>query len=303
MRVNVIGACNIDITALAGGTVRMHDSNPATVRYTHGGVGRNIAHNCSLLGLSPRFVSAVGRGPQGEAILSELRDAGCDVSGVIVSDEYPTGSYISFIDENGDLLVAANSMVINELIVPGTVSDLDAEDAVTAFDTNIPEETIDAVTSLGGIKYAEPVSGPKCVKLLPYLSRIDIIKPNVYEAAELCKTDTSCEDGIIRAGMILREKGVKKVFITESVRGAWLFSGEERIHFVPETVEAVSANGAGDAFSSGIIYGTARGLGDMEILRFSCAAAACALEHTGAVNMSISEKYVLKKAGLLKNEQ
>ena len=53
MLVNVIGACNIDITALAGGPVRMHDSNPAAVRYTHGGVGRNIAHNCALLGLCP----------------------------------------------------------------------------------------------------------------------------------------------------------------------------------------------------------------------------------------------------------
>lgn len=300
MRVNVIGASNIDITALAGAEVRMHDSNPATVRYTHGGVGRNIAHNCALLGLSPRFVSAVGAGPQGEAILSELREAGCDVSGVAVSGAFPTGSYISFIDRRGELLVAANSMGINELIVPEMIRGLETVDAVTAFDTNIPAETIDAVTSLPGIKYAEPVSGPKCVKLIPFLSRIDIIKPNVYEAAELCGVDTSNEEGIIRAGSLLLEKGVKKAFITDSVRGAWLFSGDERIHFVPETVEAVSANGAGDAFSAGIIYGTAKGLGDMDILRFSCAAAACALEHTGAVNTEINEKYVLKKAGILK---
>lgn len=300
MRINVVGACNTDITALALSPVRMHDSNPAAVRYTHGGVGRNIAHNCALLGLSPVFVSAVGSGPQGEAIISELRQAGCDVSGITVSDEYPTGSYISFIDETGELLVAANSMEINELIVPGMLEGLETEDAITAFDTNIPEETIEAISLMDGIKYAEPVSGPKCVKLLPYLSRLDIIKPNVYEAAELCGYDTSGEDGIIRAGMILREKGVGKVFITDSVRGAWLFSGEGWTHFVPETVEAVSANGAGDAFSAGIIYGTAKGLGEEDILRFSCACASSALEHTSAVNTSISEEYILKKAGLRK---
>ena len=232
MRVNVIGACNIDITALAGGPVRMHDSNPVAVRYTHGGVGRNIAHNCALLGLCPRFVSAVGSGPQGEAILTELREAGCDVSGVLVSDEYPTGSYISFIDEKGELVVAANSMAINDLIVPAVLPEGE-EDSLTAFDTNIPEETIEAICAMKGVKYAEPVSGPKCVKLIPHLGAIDIIKPNVYEASELCGTDTSDEQGIIKAGMILREKGVGKVFITDSVRGAWLFCGEGWIHFVP----------------------------------------------------------------------
>ena len=134
MLVNVIGACNIDITALAGGPVRMHDSNPAAVRYTHGGVGRNIAHNCALLGLCPRFVSAVGSGPQGEAILTELREAGCDVSGVLVSDEYPTGSYISFIDEKGELVVAANSMAINGLIVPAVLPEEEEEE------DELPEE-------------------------------------------------------------------------------------------------------------------------------------------------------------------
>ncbi len=47
----VIGAVNMDICGRPDKTPRMNDSNPGTVSFGAGGVGRNIAHNLCLLGL------------------------------------------------------------------------------------------------------------------------------------------------------------------------------------------------------------------------------------------------------------
>ena len=48
----VAGGVNIDVGARCARKLRMKDSNPGYVRTSFGGVGRNIAHNLSLLGVN-----------------------------------------------------------------------------------------------------------------------------------------------------------------------------------------------------------------------------------------------------------
>ena len=48
--VTVVGGMNMDIGGRPHGKLVARDSNPGTVRMSPGGVGRNIAHNMSLLG-------------------------------------------------------------------------------------------------------------------------------------------------------------------------------------------------------------------------------------------------------------
>ena len=56
----VVGAANIDIGGVAADNLVPHDSNPGKVRLTHGGVGRNIAHNMRLLGIGAKLITALG---------------------------------------------------------------------------------------------------------------------------------------------------------------------------------------------------------------------------------------------------
>ena len=51
----VVGGVNMDIGGRSFAPLVAKDSNPGKVRMSLGGVGRNIAHNLSLLGVDVRF--------------------------------------------------------------------------------------------------------------------------------------------------------------------------------------------------------------------------------------------------------
>ena len=298
MRITVIGAANIDITAFIKGEVLMHDSNISTVRYSFGDVGRNVAHNCALLGLSPRFICAAGRSASTDAMLSELSEAGADVLSVLRTEEFSTGSYISFIDPSGEMLIAANDMAVNTMLTPGYLRGLDLDDGLKAFDANLTEETIGYIASLPGIKYAEPVSAVKCRKLLPVMGRIDLIKPNLLEAEALTGISIRSEKDIIAAGRRLNALGVRYACITAGKKGAYLFGEGHALHEPSFDIEPVSATGAGDAFGAGLIYGVSKGLNPRDTLRVASAMAFMALSGEEAVNPGINETEILKKAGI-----
>lgn len=292
MHINVIGAINTDITARCTDAARMYDSNISTVSFSHGGVGRNIVHNCALLGLDCSFISAAGTDAFADGMMNELRSLGTDISRVIRDPELSTGTYIAFIDGNGEMIIAANDMRINEKITPRYLESCRLEGGLNAFDANLGEDAIEYIVSLKAPCFAEPVSGPKCVKLKPFLGSIDVLKPNVYEAEALTGIDTSDEAGIIRAGMKLNEAGTGKVYITAGEKGAYLFENGKMLHAVPPRTKVVNATGAGDAFSAGILYSLAKDLPAESSLKIACAMSSAALTAGSAVNTDISEKSI-----------
>ena len=58
--VTVVGGMNMDIGGWPSEELVAQDSNPGRVRMSPGGVGRNIAHNMSLMGLDVRLLTAFG---------------------------------------------------------------------------------------------------------------------------------------------------------------------------------------------------------------------------------------------------
>ena len=58
----VVGGVNVDIGGRSFAPLIGADSNPGTVSVSLGGVGRNIAHNLSLLGADVRLLAAYGGG-------------------------------------------------------------------------------------------------------------------------------------------------------------------------------------------------------------------------------------------------
>ena len=71
----VIGAVNMDIFGRPDRAPRMHDSNPGTVSFSPGGVGRNIAHNLCLLGLNVKLVAAIGDDVYGTAFMKAAQSS------------------------------------------------------------------------------------------------------------------------------------------------------------------------------------------------------------------------------------
>ena len=46
----IIGSANIDVAGYSHGSLNYADSNPGKIKFTPGGVGRNISQNLALLG-------------------------------------------------------------------------------------------------------------------------------------------------------------------------------------------------------------------------------------------------------------
>ena len=59
-RAVVVGGVNVDIGGQPFLQLVMKDSNPGKVTVSFGGVGRNIAHNMSLLGIRTEMLTALG---------------------------------------------------------------------------------------------------------------------------------------------------------------------------------------------------------------------------------------------------
>ena len=76
----VVGGVNVDIGGRSLAPLVAADSNPGTVSVSLGGVGRNIAHNLSLLGVDVRLLAAYGDDLHGQQVVSSCASLGIDLS-------------------------------------------------------------------------------------------------------------------------------------------------------------------------------------------------------------------------------
>ena len=79
----VVGGANVDICGRSWETLVPEDSNPGLVSMSIGGVGRNIAHNLSLMGADVRMLTAVGDDLNGQRLCAASAAAGIDMSRIL----------------------------------------------------------------------------------------------------------------------------------------------------------------------------------------------------------------------------
>ena len=141
----VIGGVNMDIGGTSNQKLRDADSNPGKVRMSLGGVGRNIAHNMSLLGVDTRMLTAFGDDLYAQKIAASCGELGIDISRSLQVPGGATSTYLFIADENGDMAVAVSDMDIYEHLTPAFVASrapLLNNAQVVVMDTNIPADTI-----------------------------------------------------------------------------------------------------------------------------------------------------------------
>ena len=76
--VTVVGGMNMDIGGWPSEELVAQDSNPGRVRMSPGGVGRNIAHNMSLMGLDVRLLTAFGDDVYAQKLAAVCGELGID---------------------------------------------------------------------------------------------------------------------------------------------------------------------------------------------------------------------------------
>lgn len=258
----VIGAANMDICGRPDFAPRLHDSNPGTLSFSAGGVGRNIAHNLRLMGLKVKLVAAIADDFYGEKLYKSCLELGMDMSLCKKIPGGRTSSYLYLTDENGDMLIGlADTEITNEIspgYLCGILGELNCADAVV-IDGNLAPETVEWIAENVKAKlFADPVSCAKAARLKPAFPRLSAFKPNMLEAFKLtgeCEPDKAAQS-------LLRE-GVERVFISLGADGIFAAENGREIKLPAANGKLVNATGCGDSATAAIIWAGVEGL-DLE---------------------------------------
>lgn len=291
--VAVVGGVNIDIGGRPNRPLIERDSNPGKVSISLGGVGRNIAHNMSLLGLHVRFLTAFGDDLHAQRIEASCADLGIDISHARKVAEASTSTYLYLNDADGDMVLAVSDMEICERITPDYIASnlsLLNNAQVVVADGNLPAETLEYLAEhCTAPLFADPVSVTKAEKLRPILGRLNTLKPNRMEAELLSEIRITDEKSMHRAAEKLLETGLHRVFLSLGADGVFAANGKESRVYPCLPAAVRSTTGAGDAFMAALVWAYLEGMDLEDTARAASAAAAIATESEETINPALSE--------------
>ncbi len=299
----VIGAVNIDICGKPFKELLMRDSNPGTVSFSLGGVGRNICHNLSLLDVPVKFITAIGGDAYASQIEKSCKELGIDISESVYDETKSTSCYLYITDDKGDMALAVNDTDVSKLITPELLKEkLDVLNSakLVVIDSNLMPETIEFLCKNCTVPlFCDPVSAGKAPRLLNSLGGIHTLKPNALECEILSGVKITDDTSMKEAVSVLLTRGVKRVFLSIGARGVYYADSEFSKIYPPFPTTMVDATGAGDAFMSAIAYSFFHGFDTENTALNGLAASAIALQVDGANNNNLSIKTLEEKKGTL----
>ena len=288
----VVGGVNVDIGGRSFAPLVAADSNPGTVHTSLGGVGRNIAHNLSLLGTDVRMLTAFGDDVHGQKVAASCSELGIDVSHARRITGGTTSTYLYLTDEQGEMALAVSDMEICKKITPAYLANNQAllqNAQVIVADANIPQESLVYLAeNCTAPLFCDPVSTAKAEKLRPILNRIHTLKPNRLEAELLSGVKIETKEDVIRAADKLLEAGVHRLFISLGSEGVLAAMGKEKLWLPNLPGEMVNTTGCGDAFMGAIAWAYLEGMDLHQTALAGLAAGAIAMESTETINPAMS---------------
>ena len=297
----VVGGANMDICASSSALLRMGDSNPGTVTTSPGGVARNIAENLARLGVECRLISAVGADHHGDLLLQQGCAAGIDMNAVLRVDDAPTSTYVSMLDDSGDMHVAVNDMSVIETLQPDRMRSHEKmlrHAQMIVLDTNLPQDTLAYLCNQPGDRplFVDAVSAAKAPRILPFLSAVHTLKTGRIEAEAICGLRCHTERQLEKATRWFLDQGTKNIVITLGDNGVYYGDHEKSgLEPVPKgQSDLKNANGAGDAFFAGLAYGWLEHWPFVDTMRFAMSAAGLTMAHQSTINPDLSRVLVKK---------
>ena len=287
-----VGGVNIDIGGRAFGPLVASDSNPGTVSVSLGGVGRNIAHNLSLLGADVRFLTAYGDDIHGQRIAASCNELGIDITHALKVPELPTSTYLYIADGEGEMALAVSDMEVCKRITPGYLAanlPLIQNARVVVTDTNIPSESLVYLAeNCTQPLFCDPVSTVKAEKIRPILHRIHTLKPNRLEAELLSGVPIRSKADVAKAAQVLLDKGVQRVFISMGSDGVYAAEQTQQLWLPNLPGNMVNTTGCGDAFMAALVWAWLEEMDLEQTALAGLAAASIAMESSETINPAMS---------------
>lgn len=256
-----VGGAAVDISGRSSAKIRRGDSNPGSISMVAGGVARNVAQNLVSLGIDTRLLSVVGDDDHGHFVAQGAREAGIDTKGLVIHPGARTATYLSVMNEAGELDAGISDMQILDNVDASLLQKHDnmLRNASAIFvDANLSTDALQSLFDNHGSRtiVADTVSEAKAPRLAPFLSQIDILKPTLAEAGALLGQAVRSRRQVTSIARALRERGVDRVFVSLGPHGVFAADGttSERVPTRSEAAESVT--GAGDAFVAALIAGS-----------------------------------------------
>lgn len=297
----VVGGVNVDIGGRSNSPLIAADSNPGTVSVSLGGVGRNIAHNLSLLGADVRLLAAYGDDIHGQQVVASCATLGIDLSHALKVPGGTTSTYLYLTDEQGEMALAVSDMSICEKVTPEYLAEnlpLLQNARVIVADTNIPAESLRFLAeNCTAPLFIDPVSTTKAEKIRDILGRIHTLKPNKLEAELLSGIPIRNKDDLEAAAGKLLETGLQRIYISLGGDGAFVAdaTGCHWLKNIPGTM--VNTTGCGDAFMSAITWAFMEEMTLEESGIAGLAAGSIAMESAQTINPNMSAEALSQRMG------
>jgi len=271
-RVAVIGTVFMDCKGFARQLYNPYGRNLGSIKFVHGGVGRNVAQNMSLLNLNVYFVSSIDDTAMGEEVARRLLQAGVNLDYLRVSKHRGMGLWLALLDQKGDLAGSISQMpdlsLLQELVdergheiierVSHVVLELDLNADISGRVVNLAREHNKPV-------YGIPGNLEVILRHPELLSQTECFICNDVEAGRLIGhdiTNTEAVEVLQELKKLVKRERLKSMVITLGPRGSVYVdsrTGEEGFQPAFET-RVIDSSGAGDAFFSGTVMGLIRKL-------------------------------------------
>lgn len=293
----VVGGANIDIYGYPNAPLIPRDSNPGTVSMALGGVGRNIAHNLSLLGENVKMITAVGEDLYAQQIARSCRELGIDLTNSLTIPNEATSTYLFISNHMGDMELAISDMDIYKHITPEYLLrkiDVIRNARICVADTNAPQKTLEYLAENCSCPlFVDTVSTVKAAKLQGILDKIHTIKPNRLEAELLTGIAITDNHSLKKAAQHFIKLGVKQVFISLGAEGVYCADKTTSVHLPCYPAEVVNTTGAGDSFLAALAWGYLNGLSLEDSARAGLAASSICVASKETISPHISTENIL----------
>ncbi|MGG3467540.1 PfkB family carbohydrate kinase [Neobacillus pocheonensis] len=297
-----IGGANIDRKFHVIEKAQLATSNPIYATHNAGGVARNIAENLGRLGLEVSLISTSGT-DKDWSIIEEASALYMNLETVTQFPEKSTGSYTAVLDTTGELIIALADMEVYEAITPDLLLKHDvllSRAKCIIVDLNCPKETVQFLCHFAKSHDLPivliPVSSPKMNRLPDDLDGVTWLITNRDESEAYFKTEIKNEEDWKNALEKWLSLGISNVVITNGKEGSMIGNKTDGIFHVPSIVtnEIVDVTGAGDAFSSAVIYSWLEGNSLMDIAKSGSMNASKTLQSPYTVRQDLSAENLQK---------
>ena len=258
-----IGGAHFDRMGKLSGQVVQGASNPGVFKSMPGGAGLNTARVVAKLGAKAVICGPVGDDIEADELRKLLKDEHIS-DGLITMKGRQTGSYVSIIAPDGELIIAMNDLSLNEEMSALWVMENCAEHLAGAkhwfLTANLSRGAVRELVEAADVPIiAATVSQAKAIRFRGVLDKIALMFSNVKEAQSLLgRSDGEGEE----LAQVLLKRGVKSGVITNGAAAVTYWS-QGTVHQieVPQVSNVVDVTGAGDAMAGAVIAGLDRGLG------------------------------------------